>query len=61
MKLKEYALYRGEEILSIGTINEIAEKNNIKPETLRFYKSPSYKNRGTDESSRMILICLDDD
>lgn len=43
--MKEYALYKGEELLSIGTIREIANELNVKPDTVRFYGTDSYKRR----------------
>jgi hypothetical protein len=43
--MKEYALYKGEEILCSGTIKEIAKHQGIKEATVRFYARPSYKKR----------------
>lgn len=43
---KQYAVYRGDDLLAIGTAEEIAEKLGIKKETVYFYASPSYKKRG---------------
>lgn len=61
MKQKEYALYKGEKILSIGTIKEIAKELNVLPETIHFYQTPTYmkrlKNRKTKNAR--VLICLD--
>ena len=34
--MKEYALYKGEECLAIGTIKEIAKKMNVKERTIYF-------------------------
>lgn len=42
---KEYAFYKGEDILCIGTVNEIAAKFNILPQTVKFYGSNVYKRR----------------
>lgn len=55
---KEYTLYKGEEILAFGTIDEIARQLNVKPRTIKFYLSPTYKKRGRGEKSnkRRILI-----
>lgn len=35
---KEYALYKGEDILAFGTIDEIAQKLGVKKETVAYYK-----------------------
>lgn len=58
-KAKEYALYKGDSILSIGTKKEIAEELQLKCETISFYSSPTYKNRGKGKN-RKILIKLDE-
>ena len=57
--MKEYALYKGEELLSMGTANEIAIEMGIKKETVYFYKSNYYKNRTKDKGlvqNRRILV-----
>lgn len=56
--MKEYALYKGDELLGIGTLKELAEKNGVKPSTIYFYISPSYKKRGNGRN-RKVLIKLD--
>lgn len=56
---KEYALYKGEECLAIGTVDQIAEKLNIKRKTIYFYSMPAYKKRCKGHNHK-ILINLDD-
>ena len=64
--MQEYAMYKGDELLSIGTLREISQELNIKMNTLRFYLSPTYKKRvgdrknGKFEKQRM-LVRLEDD
>lgn len=41
----EYAVYKGEEILFIGTVSEIAEQFNVKKDTVWFWASPANKRR----------------
>jgi predicted transcriptional regulator of viral defense system len=41
----EYAVYKGEELLYIGTIQECAERMNVSPNTVRFYASPAHEKR----------------
>ena len=41
----EIAVYRGEEVLCMGTLNECAKKLKVKPGTLYFYLMPSYARR----------------
>ena len=43
--IKEYALYKGENLLCIGTIKEISENLKIEPDTVRFYGTNVYKKR----------------
>lgn len=60
-----YAMYKGEECLSIGTIYEVAEELNVKVETLRFYLTPTYKKRAANRKERSegrrILVKLEED
>jgi hypothetical protein len=43
---KQYAVYKGDDLLAIGTAEEISEKLGIKKETVYFYVSPAHKRRG---------------
>ena len=58
---KEYALYKGEELLGIGTIKELAKQMGVKDHTIRYFQTPQYKRRGRGEKStkRRVLIKLD--
>lgn len=57
--MKEYALYKGEECLAIGTIEEIAKKMGVKKRTIYFYSMPTYKKRVKAGKNRRELITLD--
>lgn len=57
--MKEYALYKGDDIIAVGTVKEIAQEVDVKPSTLHFYKSPAYQKRGTGVN-RKVLILLDE-
>lgn len=57
--MKEYAMYKGDNLLGIGTIKELAKQLNVKPETIRFYKYNSYKKR-VKEKNRRVLVLLED-
>lgn len=57
--MKEYALYKGEECLAIGTIKEIAKKMKISSKTIYFYQTPTYKKRIKGSKKRRELIRLD--
>lgn len=58
----EFALYKGENILCIGTISEIANHQNISEETVKFYGRPAYIKRRQNANAKdyKILIDLDD-
>lgn len=45
---KMYALYHGDNILTIGTIKELAKYLNVKDRTIKFYSTPTYKKRAKD-------------
>lgn len=52
---KNYALYRGEKFLGIGTKKELAELLGVKVETVSFYATPSYKKRINEAKSRRLV------
>ena len=58
-KLKEYAVFKGEEMLAMGTYKEICEKLNISYQTFKFYGTPCYRKRTKEENARRI-VCLND-
>ena len=55
----EFAMYKNEEIVGYGTLEELAEKFNVKLTTMKYYAAPSarrrYGGRGT------CLVELEDD
>ncbi|MCP0885748.1 hypothetical protein LB941_00185 [Ligilactobacillus sp. WILCCON 0076] len=44
-KVAYYALYRGDEFVDIGTLNELASRYHTSVNTLRFKASPTYAAR----------------
>lgn len=61
-KPKQYALYRGDEILGIGTAKELAEMRGIKLSSLLFLVSPAYKKRRVNSKRNiLVLIRIEDD
>ena len=61
MTSQEYALYKGDKLLSVGTISEIAEEMGVKRDTILYYRRPVYQKRGRGEGSgkRRVLVKLD--
>ncbi|RPJ97260.1 hypothetical protein CW357_00915 [Rummeliibacillus sp. TYF005] len=43
--MKEYALYKGENIVGIGTLEELANQKGVQIRTIKFYLTPTYKHR----------------
>lgn len=54
----EYALYKGDVLLDIGTLDELQEKYKVKRETLYFYQTPAHKKREKKGNLR-VLVKLD--
>ena len=60
-KKQEYALYKGDEFIDLGTIPEIAKREGVKPKTIYYYKTPAYKKKFKDDTNRKVLIRLERD
>lgn len=45
MKGLEYAVYKGDSLVCIGTINECANYMDVLPKTVKFYLTPTYQKR----------------
>lgn len=56
MQAKEYALYKGEELIAMGTKKEIAEQLGISPSTVGYYSTPVYARRTTERGRRLIEL-----
>lgn len=57
--MQEYALYKGDVLLEIGTAKEIAEKLGIKKTSVYFYGTPACRKR--NKNNARILIKITDD
>ena len=42
---REVAMYKGDTFLFAGTVGECAVFKNVKPETIRYYLTPSYERK----------------
>lgn len=60
-RMKEYALYRGDDLIIWGTIQKISDFTGIKQSSVRFLKTPSYIKRNGTFENRLVLIDLDED
>lgn len=58
-KKQEYALYKGDEFIDLGTIPEIAKREGVKPKSIYYYNTPAYKKKFKDDANRKVLIKID--
>lgn len=54
--MKQYALYKGDTLLAIGTPLQIAYKMGVKLRTITFYKTPTYKRRRSKGKNYRELV-----
>lgn len=64
----EVAVYKGEDIIASGNINDCAKQLGVQAETLYFYTMPSYQRRlakrqrpGSGENVRQVVRLDKDD
>lgn len=53
--MKIYALYKGDQLLATGTIIQIAYKMGVKPRTIKFYGTPTWKKRMKRKDCRELI------
>ena len=53
--MKDSALYKGDELLDMGTLKYLAEKFNVKIKTLLFYQTPTQKKRTSENKGRRLV------
>ena len=56
MRAKEYALYKGEELLAMGTKREIAKQLGVSASTVGYYGTPVYAQRTSKNGRRLVEI-----
>lgn len=54
--MNEYALYKGDELLDVGTLEYLAKKFNVKIKTLLFYQTPTQKKRTSENKDKKCKI-----
>lgn len=59
----EYALYKGDDLIMMGTLPQIAEFKKVKVSSLLWMLTPTYKRRCemTSNKNRTILVNLDEE
>lgn len=56
-----YALYKGEQFVTDGTILEISRETNKSIDFLRYMTYPIYEKRCGDSMKRLRMVPLDED
>lgn len=56
MQAKEFALYKGEELLAMGTKREIAEQLGVSASTVGYYDTPVYARRTSENGRRLVEL-----
>lgn len=59
----EYAIYKGDKFIDLGTKEYLAKKLGVKEETIYFYSTPTYKKRSKNnkDNDRMVVIKIEED
>ena len=63
-KVKEYALYKGDTFIDLGTIKELAKKLGVNERTVQYYVTPSHLKRcqkHDENGNYLIVIKLDEE
>ena len=55
MQMKEFALYKGDGLLAMGTKREIAKKFGISVRSVTCYGTPSYAQRTSEKYGRRLV------
>lgn len=55
MQAKEFALYKGEELIAMGTKKEIAEQLGVSASTVGYYGTPVYARRTSESKGRRLI------
>ena len=56
MRAKEFALYKGEELLAMGTKRGIAEQLGVSASTIGYYGTPVYARRTSENGRRLVKL-----
>lgn len=56
----EFALYKGDLLVAIGTAEEIARRQGVTAETIRYYSTPAHRRRASG-TNRFVAVRIDRD
>ncbi len=55
-----FTLYRGDEFIDVGTLTEMAKRNNIRRKTLSNMRLPGYRERHKNYENRLCCYKVDE-
>ena len=58
---KDFALYKGDRFLTLGSRKELAAYLGVRVDTITFYSSPTYKKRAKEDGNAIVVIRIEDD
>lgn len=61
MKSKTFGVYKGDKFITVGTADECAEVLNVKPDSVKFYASPTYKKRNKEDGNSLVVFRLEEE
>lgn len=56
--LYDYAIYKDDEFIFLGKVNECAERLGVKNETIRYYTSQAYSRKLEKRNSKNAFIVI---
>ncbi|ALC92076.1 hypothetical protein AM500_21485 [Bacillus sp. FJAT-18017] len=59
MKEREFALYKGDTFICIGTAKELANRLDVQVRTISYYATNAYKRRLEKRQTVNPIICVD--
>lgn len=59
---KEYAIYKGDKFIDLGTREYLAKRFSVTEKYISFLASPTARKRGKqDDSNKLIAVKIEDD
>lgn len=55
-----YVLYRGDDVIDIGTCSEIAERQGVKPGTIYYYSTKAHCRKVKDSPHRLLSVRVEE-
>lgn len=59
MSRATYVLYLGDEVIDIGTADELAKRRGVKPSTIYYYSTQAYMKRIKGQDNRLLAVRVD--